>query len=92
MRRQDPAVYPGTFATCVFQPEKALCQQHHDSRGTTRPGLGDCRPLECTNVALDRISGQLAFRPSLPPLPAHRLRGRRDHITRFLDRYTPETV
>jgi hypothetical protein len=103
MRRQDPAIYPGTFATCVFQPDKALCQQHRDSRGTTRPGLGDCRPLECGNVALttdnitalraemDHITDQLALRPSLPPLLHHRLCGRHDQITQFLDRHTPAT-
>jgi hypothetical protein len=103
MRRQDPAIYPGTFATCVFQPDKALCQQHRDGRGTPRPGLGDCRPLECGNVALttdnitalraelDHITDQLAPRPSLPPLLHHRLCGRHDQITQFLDRHTPAT-
>jgi hypothetical protein len=103
MRRQDPAIYPGTFATCVFQPDKALCQQHRDLRGATRPGLGECRPLECGNVALttdnftalraelDHIADELAARPSLPPLLAHRLRGRYEQIARFLDRHTPET-
>ncbi|MGC7101104.1 hypothetical protein ACPZ19_41065 [Amycolatopsis lurida] len=32
--------------------DKALCHQHRDSHGTAQPGLGDCRPLECANVAL----------------------------------------
>jgi hypothetical protein len=50
MRRQDSAIYPGAFATCVFQPDKALCQPRRDLAGATRPGLGECRPLECGNV------------------------------------------
>jgi hypothetical protein len=103
MRRQDPAIYPGTFATCVFQPDKALCQPHRDQGGATRPGLGECRPLECGNVALttdnltalraelDHIDDELATRPSLPPLLIHRLRSRREQIARFLDRHAPET-
>jgi hypothetical protein len=103
MRRQDPAIYPGTFATCVFQPDKALYQPHHDQGGATRPGLGECRPLECGNVALttddltalraelNHVDDELATRPSLPPLLAHRLRSRREQIARFLDRHTPET-
>jgi hypothetical protein len=66
MRRQDPAVYPGTFATCVFQPDKALCQQQRDLGGATRPGLGDCRPLECGNVALT-TDNLTALRVELDP-------------------------
>lgn len=27
MKRSEPAIYPGTFALCVFDPDKALCQQ-----------------------------------------------------------------
>jgi hypothetical protein len=103
MRREDPAIYPGTFATCVFNPDKAFCQQHRDSRGTTQPSLGTCRPLECGNVALtvdnldalrrerDQITDELAVRPGLPPLLVHRLRARHEQITQFLDRHTPET-
>ncbi|AXB45274.1 hypothetical protein A4R43_24540 [Amycolatopsis albispora] len=103
LRRADPAVYPGTFATCVFNRDKALCHQHRDSHGTTQPGLGDCRPLECANVALtadntaalgaerDRVDHELAARPSLPPLLQHRIRSRRDQISHFLDRHVPET-
>lgn len=103
MRRDDPAIYPGTFATCVFNPDKALCQQHRDSHGTTHPSLGTCRPLECGNVALtsdnidalrrerDQITDELAVRPSLPSLLVHRLHGRHEQITQFLDRHTQET-
>ena len=103
MRRHDPAIYPGTFATCVFNPDKALCQQHRDTRGTTQPTVSNCRPLECANVALtadnlgalrrerDQITAELAARPSLPPLLVHRLQGRREQITQYLDRHAPET-
>lgn len=107
LRREDPAIYPGTFATCVYDRDKALCHQHHDSSDTStgiaRPSLGNCRPLECANVALtvdnvtafrvelDRIDHELGERPSLPPLLQHRLRSRRDQISHFLDRHTPET-
>lgn len=52
MRRSDPAIYPGTFATCVFNPDKALCQQHRDTRGATHPSLGTCKPLECATSHL----------------------------------------
>jgi hypothetical protein len=104
MRRQDPAIYPGTFATCVFNPDKALCQQQRDSHGTVHPSLGTCRPLECANTALtsdnidalrherDQITDELALRPELPPLLVHRLRTRHEQITQFLDRHLPEIV
>ena len=99
MQRDDPAVYPGTCATCVYNPAKALCRQQHDARGTLRPSLGSCRPLECRNIALTadnkaalsreaaEITRQLAARPLLPPLLQARLAGRRDQITPFLNRY-----
>jgi hypothetical protein len=60
MQRDDPAVYPGTYATCVYNPDKALCRQQHDIRGTLRPSLGSCRPLECRNTALSREGGERA--------------------------------
>ncbi|NGY65084.1 hypothetical protein G7043_39845 [Lentzea sp. NEAU-D13] len=102
LRRDDPAIYPGTFATCVFNHDKALCRSHRDTTTTPRPVLGDCRPLECANVALtatntsalrtelDHVDHELAARPSLPPLLTHRLRSRRDQIQQFLDRHLPE--
>ncbi|MBU3063166.1 hypothetical protein KO481_16720 [Nocardia sp. NEAU-G5] len=102
LHRADPAVYPGTFATCVFDPDKALCQQDRDQRGTRRPGLGTCRPIECANTALtvdnlaalraelDQVTLHLAQRPGLPPLLSHRLRSRRTQIAQFLDRHALE--
>ncbi|WP_189160688.1 hypothetical protein [Lentzea pudingi] len=103
MRRHDPAIYPGTFATCVFNPDKALCQQHRDTRGTTHPIVGNCQPLECANVALtadnldalqlelDQITAELSARPGLPPLLVHRLRDRHEQITQYLDRHAQES-
>lgn len=99
MQRDDPAVYPGTYVTCVYNPDKALCQQQRDAHGTLRPSLGSCRPLDCRNTALTpdnktafshevaEITQQLASRPLLPPLLQARLTARRDRITTFLSRY-----
>jgi integrase len=99
MQRDDPAVYPGTYATCIYNPDKALCRQQHDTRGTLRPALGSCQPLECRNTALTadnktalsheaaEITRQLASRPLLPPLLQARLAARQDQITTFLNRY-----
>jgi hypothetical protein len=100
MRQHDPAIYPGTFATCVFNPDKALCHPRNDSRGTTVPALGDCRPLQCGNVALsdanvaaltterEHVAQELVNRPDLPPLLTHRLRERHNQISTFLHRHT----
>ena len=102
MTRGDPAIYPGTYATCVYNPDRALCQQQHDTRGTAGPSLGHCKPLDCRNTALTEdnrtalareaadITRQLASRPALPPLLQARLTDRRSQITRFLSSY-PET-
>ena len=104
MHQHDPAIYPGTFATCVFNPDKALCQPRSDTRGTNRPILGNCRPLECVNVALSRdnvdaltvarahLVQELAERPDLPPLLMHRLRERHDQISTFLERHTKDDL
>lgn len=45
MKRSEPAIYPGTFALCVFDPDKAMCQPRPDQGGNTRPQLGHCQPL-----------------------------------------------
>lgn len=103
MERGDPAVYPGTYVTCVHDHVKALCRPRHDTTGRDRPDLGTCRPLQCRNVALtadntaawqqeiQRIDDRLAARPPLPPLLEHQLRERRDELVRFLTRHQPET-
>jgi hypothetical protein len=52
IKKHDPAVYPGRYATCVFNPDKALCIRTTDATGKLGPTLGDCKPLDCNNVAL----------------------------------------
>ena len=95
IQRHDPAIYPGTYATCVFNPDQALCL--HGRRSTT-PNTNDCKPLTCRNVALtadnitalqEEISGideHLRHRPLPPPLLQVRLTDRRDSIAEFLAR------
>jgi len=100
MKREDPAVYPGTYITCVHDHSKALCERARRSRSEGLPDHGDCQPLACRNVALtsantevwraelDRIDRRLAARPPLPPLMQHRLASRRAEIETFLSRNT----
>lgn len=102
MKREDPAIYPGTYVTCVHKHATALCQQRHDSRGEMRPDLASCKPLACRNVALTpenrgnledevtRIDKEIAARPLLPPLVQQQLQARREEITVFLARHTPQ--
>lgn len=103
MRRDDPAIYPGKYVTCVHNHATALCQQRRDSEGALRPDYGTCKPLSCRNVALTldnvdhlrsevvEIDRQTAARPALPPLFLHQLRRRRDEITAFLARHIQPT-
>jgi hypothetical protein len=99
MKRHDPAIYPGTYTTCVYQYEKAISRHRVDSQGNPAPDLGDCKPLLCQNVVLtlenrqawmaelERIDQRLTSRPRLPPLLEHQLTRRRDEIASFLDRH-----
>ncbi len=98
IKNHDPAIYPGRYATCVFNPDKALCARARDVTGTLRPTLDDCKPLECNNVALtpDNLAAleseltilldELADKPVLPPLLHHRLTSRAGAIAEFLAR------
>lgn len=104
MRRSDPAIYPGAFALCVFDAQKALCSQQRDTTGRSHPTTTNCHPLECSNVALtadnitalrterDRLHHHLTVRPSLPPLLKHRLEERLTRIGQFLVRQEPEVI
>lgn len=95
MRRHDPEIYPGTYATCVFNPAKALCLRK--GARTDTPNIADCEPLDCSNVALtadnaaalrselDEVNSQLEHEVELPPLLRVRLARRRDRIRAFLD-------
>ena len=99
MRRHDPAVYPGAFVTCVFDPDKALCLRQGTLRDT-EPVLANCRPLDCHNVALSpdnldtwrgelaNLDNYLARASVIPPLLAHRLQDRRREIANFIERHS----
>ena len=102
MNREDPAIYPGQYITCVHKHATALCRQRRDSRAQLRPDPGSCQPFACRNVALtpdnivnlrqqtEHIDHELESRPLLPPLLQHQLRTRREQIVRFLARHSPE--
>jgi hypothetical protein len=104
MNRDDPAVYPGQYATCVYDHTKALCHARAGLNGqtATTPDLGNCKPLDCRNVALTpdnlaawrdelkSIDADLAARPLLPPLLQAQLERRRDEVRAHLDRYDME--
>ena len=99
IKKHDPAVYPGRYATCVFNPDKALCIRTTDATGKLGPTLGDCKPLDCNNVALtsDNIAAlkaerttlldQLAQRPTIAPMLHDRLTARADAIAAFIARH-----
>lgn len=90
MACHDPAIYPGTYVTCIYSHTKALCTR------STGPDLGSCRPLDCRNAAfttanrdalrdeLARIDARLTRTPALPPYLQHTLASRRDAIAAFL--------
>jgi hypothetical protein len=100
MNRDDPAVYPGPYATCVHDHTKALCHALAGLNGqAATPDLDNCKPLACRNVALTpenltawrdelkTIDADLAARPLLPPLLQAQLEQRRDDVRAYLDRY-----
>jgi hypothetical protein len=96
MKKNDPAIYPGEYITCVHNAATALCEKAKRSREEHLPDHGGCLPLACRNVALttrnaqawkrefDRIETRLAARPPQPPLQHAHLAGRRDEIAEFL--------
>jgi integrase len=95
LRQHDPHIYPGTFVTCVYNPDRALCTRGDDSTG---PSLSDCVPLQCRNVAmapdnrralrgrLRELDAALSGGEALAPYIRHRLAGQRDELAAFLDR------
>lgn len=97
MTRDDPAVYPGRYVTCVYDHRKALCRDRSGAPDEG-PNLRACKPLSCGNVALDAgnveawreelrlIDNDIAIRPSLPPLLADRLNKRREQIIHLLEK------
>ncbi len=94
LRQHDPHIYPGTYVTCIYNPDRALCTRGDDSNG---PSLNDCVPLQCRNVALapdnrlalrQRLRGlddTLAGDDMLAPYIRHQLAGQREELAEFLD-------
>ncbi|MDX5567142.1 hypothetical protein PYK79_33215 [Streptomyces sp. ID05-04B] len=82
--RHDPHMYLGTFVTCVFNADRALCQTP-DAPGVGQPVLADRQPLACRNTALTpanrralnghlaELEEALADRDHLAPYIRHRL-------------------
>lgn len=100
MKRHDPAIYPGTFVTCVYNPDRALCRPPAGTAG--QPELGDCRPLACRNTALTPdnhvaharhiadLDVALDQGDRLAPYIRHRLQQQRQDTHDFLTRHAPE--
>jgi hypothetical protein len=99
--RHDPHVYLGTFVTCVYNPDRALCRTSNDP-GAGQPVLADCQPLACRNTALTPANRQalkghltkleeaLANRDRLAPYVRHRLEEQHRETAAFLARHAPE--
>ncbi|MBH5147737.1 MULTISPECIES: hypothetical protein [Rhodococcus erythropolis group] len=95
------AIYPGEYATCVFDVRKALCLNSSADKSAV-PQLDHCQPLACTNVALtvgnltklnaeaEKIAATLRERPTLPPLLHSQLSERASQIHAFVDRHRPD--
>jgi hypothetical protein len=96
MAQADPAVYPGKYVTCVFNPEKALCDR---GSAVEHPALESGHgPLYCANVALTAANleawradileadAELKRKPPLPPLLERRVLERRDAMLAFVER------
>ena len=89
-------VFPGRAMTCVFDPDKALCQiRTSEGDKTATPDQTDCRP-NCRNKAYtDRDIAalrhevaelQTAQRTSLAPSPRHqRLNATIERLQRIID-------
>lgn len=80
-------VFPGEGMTCVFDPNKALCQFANDAEAQSNPSLDDCK-ARCRNIArTDRdisvVREQIEkLRPRLddPLSPTIRLAREREHL------------
>jgi len=97
-----PAVYPGRYITCVYNPDKALCRTRTDPEKET-PDHSNCKPLTCRNAALTEenlaiwneelatITQDLNSRPTLPPALVARLKARREQVSGFIARHQKES-
>jgi hypothetical protein len=96
MNSHDPAIYPGKYSTCVFNPDKALCRKKTSVRGVPMPRISDCRPLECRNVALSeanlvalkaeltQLQYEVTKKPRLPPLLERTIEARIEDLSAFI--------
>ncbi|MFI6688747.1 hypothetical protein [Streptomyces sp. NPDC050485] len=104
MKRNDPAIYPGEYITCVNDPAKALCEKARRGNSEGLPSHGGCLPLACRNVALTpenvavwqrevaRIDRRLASRPTLAPRLRQLQKNRRAEVVEFLTSNGQEVV
>ncbi|MFF4402632.1 hypothetical protein [Streptomyces sp. NPDC001480] len=102
LARHDPHVYPGTFLTCVYNPDRALCR--NPASATDQPVMADCQPLACRNTALtptnhQALTGHLTELEKtlndgdrLAPYILHRLQEQHRETAAFLARHAPETA
>ncbi|MFI7356185.1 hypothetical protein ACIBTP_19830 [Streptomyces avidinii] len=96
MKRNDPAIYPGEYITCVNDPAKALCEKARRGNSEGLPAHGGCLPLACRNVTLTpenvgawqreiaRIDKRLGSRPTLAPRLKQLHQNRRAEVVAFL--------
>ena len=97
MARHDPNIHLGTFVTCVYNPDKALCRRRlTDERATPSPDLATCEPFRCRNVALTpqnvnaltthqtNLRKHLQNAELLAPYVLHRLEAQHRELVDFL--------
>ncbi|KOG33086.1 hypothetical protein AQJ84_27550 [Streptomyces resistomycificus] len=102
LARHDTRLNPGTFITCVYNPDRALCRM---SEGPAdQPVMADCKPLVCRNTALTpanrqaltghfaRLEDALADSDRLALYIRHHLEEQRRATAAFLTRHTPKTA
>ncbi|WP_338785163.1 hypothetical protein [Streptomyces sp. DG1A-41] len=102
LARHDPHLYPGTFLTCVYNPDRALCR--NPASPADLPVMSDCQPLACRNTALTPANLQaltshlteleeaLVDGERLAPYVRHRLQEQQRVTAAFLTRHTPESA
>lgn len=102
LARHDTRLYPGTFITCVYNPDRALCRT---SEGPAdQPVMADRKPPVCRNTALTpanlqaltghfaRLEDALSDSDRLAPYVRHRLEERHRATAAFLTCHAPETA
>jgi hypothetical protein len=102
LARHDTRLYPSTFITCVYNPDRALCRM---SEGPAdQPVMADRKPPVCRNTALTpanlqaltghfaRLEDALSDSDRLAPYVRHRLEERHRATAAFLTCHAPETA